>query len=163
LFLARLIPPNISSLPTIHKIFTPNLQLRLRGRASAGDVVGDRQRKKLLARRVEADSFLPPLREHDNVSINFRKILIEREELGLPRPSPRALKAIGEQGYDAFFVNQMNSYTKIGLALFHKLAAMQRVELTTEYIVFHHYREQIKSDCRRRIAILLLNKSQKPR
>lgn len=75
--------------------------------------------------------------------------------------SPRALIAIREQGYDAFFIDQMNRYTKIGLSLFHKLAAMERVEITTEYIVFHHFRESLKTDCRRRIAILLLSKMQK--
>jgi hypothetical protein len=130
---------------------------------SSGVIVNDRHRKKLLARRIEADSLLPPLGGNDSLAIDFRKVLVEREELGFPRPSPRALSAIREQGYDAFFINQMNSYTKIGLSLFHKLAAMERVELTTEFIVFHNFRDQLKADCRRRIAILLLGKTQKPR
>lgn len=125
--------------------------------------MNDRNRKKLLARRIEADSLLPPLGGNDSASIDFRKVLIEREELGFSRVSPRALAAIKEQGYDAFFINQMNSYTKIGLSLFHKLVAMDRIEMTTEYIVFHHFRERLKPDCRRRIAILLLSKTQKPR
>jgi hypothetical protein len=32
----------------------------------------------------------------------------------------------------------MNTYSKIGLGLFHKLAATGRIELTTEYVVFHN-------------------------
>lgn len=121
--------------------------------------MNDRQRRKQLARRIEADCLLPPLHARDNVSINFRNILIEREELGFPRLSPRALNLIREAGYDSFFVDQMNSYTKIGLTLFHKLAAMDRIDLSTEFQIFHHYREKLKPECRRRIAILLVSKS----
>jgi hypothetical protein len=120
--------------------------------------VNDSQRRKQLLRRIEADSLLPPLHEKDNPSINFRRILIEREELGFRRPRPRSIQAIREKGYDIFFIDQMNIYTKIGLVLFHKLAAIDRLELTTEYNIFHHYRDALKSDCRRRIAILLASK-----
>ena len=128
---------------------------------SPGAIVKDKDKPKNLTRRVAADSLLPPLKENDDISIDFRRVIIEREALGLPRLSPRALNAIREKGYDAYFIDQMNSYTKIGLSLFHKLAAIQRVDLTTEYIVFNHYRDRLKPDCRRRIAILVLSKMQK--
>lgn len=114
-------------------------------------------------RKIEADSLLPPLQQGDDISINFRKVIIEREELGIQRLTPRTLNAIRDKGYDAFFIDQMNSYTKIGLGLFHKLAAIGRLELTTEYIVFHHFREKLKPNCRRRIAILLVSKTKEPK
>lgn len=119
----------------------------------------DRQKYNQLVRKIEADSLLPPLQQGDDISINFRKVIIEREELGFQRLSPRSLSAIRDKGYDAFFIDQMNSYTKIGLGLFHKLAAIDRLDLTTEYIVFHHFREKLKPNCRRRIAILLVSKT----
>jgi hypothetical protein len=118
---------------------------------------------KYLERRGLAGSELPPPHQKDNASINIRKILIEREELGFKRVGPRALTAIKTLGYDAFFVSEMNSYSKIGLSLFHKLAAMGRIELTTEYIVFHNFREILQANCRRRIAILLVSKTPKSR
>jgi hypothetical protein len=124
-------------------------------------VVNDRQRWKQLERRVEADSQIPPLHQRDNPSINFRKVLVEREGLGFKRVGPRSLNEIKTLGYDAFFVAEMNTYSKIGLSPFHKLAAMGRIELTTEYIVFHNFRENLQSDCRRRIAILLVSKTPK--
>lgn len=134
------------------------MQLKVAVELSSGEIVKDREKIKQLARRVEADSLLPPLTKNDNPSIDFRRVLIEREELGLARPSPRALNALKEKGYDTFFIEQMNSYTKIGLSLFHKLVAIDRIDLTTEHIVFNHYRDRLSPDCRRRIAILLLSK-----
>jgi hypothetical protein len=121
--------------------------------------VNDRQRQKQLERRIEADSLLPPLHQNDSAEINFRRLLLEREELGFKRLSARALEAIRTQGYDAYFIDQMNSYSKIGLGQFHKLAAMGRLEITTEQVIFQHYRDRLKPDCRRRIAILLLGKT----
>lgn len=128
-------------------------------RHSSGIIVKDRHKYHQLVRKIEADSLLPPLQQGDDISINFRKVILEREELGFQRLSPRYLIAIRDKGYDAFFIDQMNSYTKIGLGLFHKLAAIDRLELTTEYIVFHHFREKLKPNCRRRIAILLVSKT----
>ena len=121
--------------------------------------MNDKDRQKQLERRVAAEIRLPSLHPNDSRSIDFRKVIIEREGLGVESVAPKHLKAIKTEGYDAFYVGRMNSYSKIGLRTFHKLAAMGRVELTTEHIIFHHFRERLKRDCRRRIAILLLSKS----
>lgn len=137
------------------------MQLKYTLRIEAEDTVNDKATWKQLERRVDADSQLPPLHERDSVSINFRKVLIEREGLGLKRVAPRSLNAIIANGYDAHFVSEMNTYSKIGLSQFQKLAAMGRIDLTTEYIVFHYFREHLQSDCRRRIAILLVSKTPK--
>jgi hypothetical protein len=124
-------------------------------------VVKDRQRWKQLERRVEADGELPPLHKGDNPTINIRKVLVEREGLGFKRVGPRSLKTIQSLGYDAFFLSEMNTYSKIGLGLFYKLTVMGHIELTTEYIVFHNFRQDLQPDCRRRIAILLVSKTPK--
>lgn len=119
--------------------------------------VGRRQKKP--ERRIEADSLLPALHKDDSPSINFREVLMEWEELGFRPINAQSIKLIAERGYDAFFVDRMNIYSRIGLSLFHKLAGMGRIEITAEYLVFHHYRDKLKDDCRRRIAILLASKT----
>lgn len=110
-------------------------------------------------RQLETAFRLPPLHPADSASLDFRRVLAERERLGVERLTDKQLKEISQIGYDAYFLKRMNSYSKIGLKSFHRLAALGRVELTTEFIIFHALREQLQNDCRRRIAILLSSKT----
>jgi hypothetical protein len=129
----------------------------------SGGIVKGEKKQKETEQQIEANRLLPALHKDDSPSINFRKVLLEWEELGFPRMNARSLELIAEQGYDAFFIDRMNVYSKIGLSLFHRLAAMGRIEITAEYLVFHYYRNRLKADCRRRIAILLASKTKDER
>lgn len=115
--------------------------------------------KRERQRQLDAAFRLPPLHSADSESLDFRRVLAERERLGVERLSDKQLKEISQTGYDAYFLKRMNSYSKIGLKSFHRLVALGRIELTTEFIIFHALREQLQNDCRRRIAILLSSKT----
>jgi hypothetical protein len=118
--------------------------------------VADKAKLRILERRVEASCRLPPRCRSDDSSVDFRNALIERAGLGIEELSDHAILAIMRRGYDAFFVEMMNSHNKIGLRAFYKLAGLGRLDLTTEYIVFNHFRERLNQDSRRKIAALLL-------
>jgi hypothetical protein len=106
---------------------------------------------------MDADCRFPLLGRDDNPEVDFRGVLIERAGLGVEKLSNEHLASIAERGYDAFFVGRMNSKAKIGGKVFRELAAIGRLELTTEYIVFHHFRESLNANSRRQIATLLLD------
>ncbi len=110
---------------------------------------------------MQADCRLPPLHHDDNPSVDFRSILIEREGLGIEKVGERAIAAIRMRGYDDYFIDLMNSSSRIGGKAFYLLATIDRLDLTTEYNVFHNFREQLNHYSRRRIASLLLRETKR--
>ena len=113
--------------------------------------------KKLqrLERRLEASELWPQLGRTDNKKLNIRKILIERYELGIHRLTVSQIQRINEIGYDKFVIERMNEEKKIGASKYKKLVELGRLDITLEYIMFHNYRDELKKECRTKIAKLL--------
>lgn len=119
--------------------------------------------RKMLERRIEAQCRLPPLRKDDDASVDFRSVIVHRVGLGVQTLSESTVKKIEKIGYDAYFVDQMNSITKIGQSAFYILSEMDEIELTAEYLVFQNFRDRLNPQARKTIAALLLDESQKKR
>ena len=108
-----------------------------------------------LERRVEATERLPPPKYSDNKEVNVRQILIDRIGLGLQKLTPKLLEQLEAVGYDNYIIDRMNSPSKVGKRPFQELKDADKIELTTEYIVFHNFRHKLKNRSRIEIAKLL--------
>lgn len=109
----------------------------------------------ILERRIEAEELWPHPSRKDDKRLNIRSILIQRYELGIQKLSEKQISKIKDIGYDRYIVDQMNNLKKIGDKKYQKLCDINKIELTFEYIVFHNFRDKIKSENRAVIAGLL--------
>jgi hypothetical protein len=85
-------------------------------------------RLKELERRIDAEARLPPLLKTDSPSVNLRTIFVERIGAGAQKLTPAMIQKLRDEGL---------------------------IELTDEFIAFHHFREQLKPEVRREIARVL--------
>jgi hypothetical protein len=100
----------------------------------------------------DADPDLPPIHGNDESSLNLRCVILERRAYGV-RLSETEISHLRDHGYESYFVRFATR--KIGSRVFKRLRLARRLDLTTEYIVFHCYRDRLDRDTRRRIAALL--------
>jgi hypothetical protein len=101
------------------------------------------------------------MEESGPVTVKLREALVERQALGVERLTENQTKVISACGYESFFMGLVSSERKIGSKLFHRLAGMGRLDLTTEYLVFHYLREQLAP--RRRVKLAALLRDATPR
>jgi hypothetical protein len=103
---------------------------------------------------THSDLELPPSHPDDDPALNLRGIFSERRAYGV-YPNASDISYIGEHGYASYFLRLANASRKIGDAKFKKLRSKGRLDLTSEYVLFHHFRNQLDASVRRRIASLL--------
>lgn len=103
---------------------------------------------------IEIDIAIPPLHRSDDKTLNLRKIVAERIAYGVGL-SVAALAHIQENGYESYFMGIAKVRHRLGGKNFRRLREKGRLDLTSEYILFHHFRGQLDADTRRRIATLL--------
>lgn len=96
---------------------------------------------------------IPPLHPED-ADLSLRELICERLLYGV-RPTQLDMARIREAGYTAYFMRLAKSPRRIGGRSFNKLRGEGRLDLTTEYILFHNFRDQLDPDIRRRIAAVL--------
>jgi hypothetical protein len=101
----------------------------------------------------DEDPQLPELHS-DDTDLNLRDIVGERLFYGV-RSSDAELARIRDRGYAAYFMIIAKSPRRIGGRSFKKLRDAGRLDLTTEYILFHRFRDQLDRDIRQRIAAIL--------
>jgi hypothetical protein len=97
---------------------------------------------------------LPPLHPDDDPVLNLRGILAERFIFGV-RPSAGDMAHIVERGYASYFLRVARMSRRLGGQTFKRLRDKGRLDLTSEYVLFHHFRDQLDGDIRRQIATLL--------
>jgi hypothetical protein len=90
----------------------------------------------------------------DDAGFNLRELVRERLTYGL-RPTESDLVRIREVGYVSYFMKLAKSPGKIGGRSFRKLRSLGRLDLTTEYVLFHRFRNELDPQVRRRIAAIL--------
>lgn len=110
---------------------------------------------------MDCDNRLPPLSSVDNKEVDFRSVVLERVSLGIETLTESRVSKLRNVGYDAFFINLMNSDSKIGRMIYRDLVGIKKIELTNEYIVFHNFRDRLIPASRRKIARLLLDQAVK--
>ena len=113
------------------------------------------KRLSQLERQVEANCLLPQQKSLDGETHNLRQVLIDRIGLGFQKLTPTLLNKIKNNGYHNYFIESVNSTSKLGKPLFYELVALGKIELTNEYIAFHHFRDKINNSSRIQIAQLL--------
>jgi hypothetical protein len=97
---------------------------------------------------------LPPLHPTDDPVLDLRKIVAVRHAHGVRLSAPD-LSFIGEHGYASYFMRLARASRRLGGQNFKKLRDKGRLELTSEYVLFHHFRDELGGDTRRFIARLL--------
>lgn len=110
-------------------------------------------KKNLHVQPLDAQTRLPPLHP-DDVDVVLRDLVCERHLLGV-RLSEAEMVRIRESGYTSYFMKLAKSSRRLGGRSFKKLRDVGRLDLTTEYVLFHRFRDQLDLDIRRRIAALL--------
>ena len=111
--------------------------------------------KKNPARDMNLPASPPNAVQGDNdADSRLRNLIHERQAYGV-RLTAIEVSRIGEIGYTSYFVRLAASIKKIGGRDFKRLRLAGRLELTTEYILFHDFREYLNRDMRQRIAALL--------
>ena len=113
------------------------------------------KRLSQLERQIEANCLLPQQKIPDGAAHNLRQVLIDRIGLGFQKLTPTLLNKIRNNGYNNYFIESVNSTSKLGKPLFYELVALGKIELTNEYIAFHHFRDKINNSSRIQIAQLL--------
>lgn len=101
----------------------------------------------------EAQRLLPPPHP-DEADTDLRDLVCERYSLGV-RLSDAEVTRIRENGYTFYFMKLAKSSRRLGGRSFKKLRDAGRLDLTTEYVLFHRFRDQLELETRRRIAALL--------
>jgi hypothetical protein len=104
---------------------------------------------------------LPPLHRDDDPALDLRKIISERRAYGV-RPSAADIAHMREHGYAAHFLRIARTPRRIGGQNFKKLRDKGRLDLTSEYVVFHHFRQLLDAETRRRVAGLLADSVSHP-
>lgn len=112
-------------------------------------------RLKELERRIDAEARLPPLSKSDSQEVDLRSIFIERIGAGAQKITPAMIQKIRKLGYDNYLLSKLARPSQLGVARFEKLRDEGLIELTDEYIAFHHFRERLKPEVRREIARML--------
>lgn len=90
----------------------------------------------------------------DDAGFNLRELVRERLTYGL-RPTESDMVRIRKVGYVSYFMKLAKSPGKIGGRSFRKLRSHGRLDLTTEYVLFHRFRNELDPQVRRRIAAIL--------
>jgi hypothetical protein len=103
---------------------------------------------------TRANLELPPAHPNDDPALNLKGILSERCAYGV-YPKTADISHISEHGYDLHFRRFAGMSRRIGDGEFRKLRSKGRLDLTSEYVLFHHFRDQLDVIVRRRIASLL--------
>jgi hypothetical protein len=106
------------------------------------------------------DPELPPL-HRDDPCLNLRAIVWARSAYGV-RLSATDLSHIREHGYASYFTRLAASSRRLGGKCFKRLRDKGRLELTSEYVLFHHFRDQLGGNTRRLIAGLLADSVSHP-
>jgi hypothetical protein len=100
---------------------------------------------------VELD--IPPAHPND-ADLSLRDLIYERLSYGI-RPTEPDIASIRVGGYTSYFMKLAKSPRRIGGPSFKKLREAGRLDLTTEYILFHRFRDRLEPDIRTRIAAIL--------
>lgn len=95
-----------------------------------------------------------PAPHPDDADLSLRDLVSERLLHGV-RPTDMDIVRIRESGYTSYFKRLAQSPRRIGGRSFNKLRAIGRLDLTTEYILFHRFRDQLDPRIRRQIAAIL--------
>ena len=106
---------------------------------------------------LSQENLLPKANEFDNPFVNLRRIRAIRGSLGFSLANEEQKSKILQEGYDAYFIQQMNELSNIGSEDFYALCGLGKVSLTMEYIIFHNFLENLKKEARLKIANLLVS------
>ena len=112
-------------------------------------------RLKELERRIDAEARLPPSSKNDSPEADLRSIFVERIIAGAQKLTPAMILKIQKLGYDNYLLSKLARPSQVGVARFEKLRDEGLIELTDEFIAFHHFRERLRPEVRREIARLL--------
>lgn len=112
-------------------------------------------RLKELERRIDAEARLPPSSKNDSPQADLRSIFVERIGAGAQKLTPAMILKIQKLGYDNYLLSKLARPSQVGVARFEKLRDEGLIELTDEFIAFHHFRERLRPEVRREIARLL--------
>lgn len=112
------------------------------------------RRQRLLNQiKMNTEAEIPPAHPHD-VNPNLRDVVCERLIYGVRLSEPDVIR-IREFGYTLYFLRFAGSMRRLGGRTFKKLRSEGRLDLTTEYVLFHYFRERLDLDTRRRLAAIL--------
>lgn len=98
-------------------------------------------------------SHLPELHS-DDANLDLRDIVRARLAYGV-HPTDAEMARLRDRGYTSYFLTIAKSSHRIGGRTFKKLRDAGRLDLTTEYVLFHCFRDRLDPDIRRRIASIL--------
>ena len=93
---------------------------------------------------LSQENLLPKANEFDNPFVNLRRIWAIRGSLGFSPPNEEQKLKILQEGYDAYFIQQMKELSNIGSKDFYALCSIGKVNLTMEYVIFHNFFENLK-------------------
>ena len=88
---------------------------------------------------LSQENLLPKANEFDNPFVNLRRIWAIRGSLGFSPPNEEQKLKILQEGYDAYFIQQMKELSNIGSEDFYALCRIGKVNLTMEYGIFHNF------------------------
>ena len=88
---------------------------------------------------LSQEDLLPKANEFDNPLVNLRSIRAIRGSLGFSLADEEQKSRILQEGYDAYFIQQMNELSHIGSEDFYALCRIGKVNLTMEYGIFHNF------------------------
>ena len=94
---------------------------------------------------------LSHLQIHDSKDLDLKKVFIERSKFGVDKLTVEEIEKI-DFNYEDYFIRLINNISKVGSKTFVLLRDAGRLELTTEYIVFHNFRDKLDNPLRRTIA-----------
>lgn len=112
-------------------------------------------RLKELERRIDAEARLPPPLKTDSPTVNLRTIFVERIGAGAQKLTPAMIQKLQKLGYDNYLLSKMGRPSQVGTPRFEKLRDEGLIELTDEFIAFHHFRDRLRPEVRREIARVL--------
>ena len=95
---------------------------------------------------------LPHLQIHDSKDLDLKKVFIERSKFGVDKLTVEEIEQKIDFDYEDYFIRLINNISKVGSKTFVLLRDAGRLELTTEYIVFHNFRDKLDNLLRRAIA-----------
>ena len=114
------------------------------------------------SKNVRVDDYLSDFYIHDQKDLHLKKVLLERSKFGIDKLSVGEIEKIADFKYDEYFIGLISNVSKVGSKKFTQLRDAGRLELTTEYIVFHNFRDKLDSHLRRAIAKELANSVSHP-
>ena len=104
---------------------------------------------------IDVKNFLPIVHIQDNLNFKLKDLFIERSKFHIDKIRIEDIETIEDFKFDDYFIGLIDKKSKIGSKKFVLLRDAGRLELTTEFIVFHNFRERLDLSLRQAIAKLL--------